>query len=483
MNAAARAIISLPYSKNTDALLRLVSKLPLPVVFESNGESIKALKNEDQSNRYTILCAAPAAHYQPTKPESKDCIFSKIRDLKANYLATQEPLSKALLALPFQGGIAGYLGYPDIKHQDALEITECFFGVYLWAVVVDHQLTVSSLVFHPNCPEQTRKEIAGLMTATEIPSSPANPKATKSFSLNSSFKALTTFKSYQQAYETIEKYILSGDSYQVNLTQKFSADCQGDPLEAYIQLKQTSPAPFSAYIHCHQSAIISLSPERFLLNRKGHIETKPIKGTVPRDVRSAAADQEKVKQLINSEKDRAENLMIVDLLRNDLGRISVTGSVKVNKLFAIESFSNVHHLVSTVSSQLALNNDAVDMLSACFPGGSITGAPKLRAMEVIEEVENSKRGPYCGSVFYWASSGDFDSSISIRTLQWKEQASEGQSDSIHCWAGGGIVADSQCESEYQECFDKIQNLMSALESGSAGSLQPLLTARRAAVAR
>ena len=157
--------------------------------------------------------------------------------------------------------------------------------------------------------------------------------------------------------------------------------------------------------------------------------------------------------------------MIVDLLRNDFGRVSKTGSIKATDLFALKTFSNVHHLVSTITGTLKDNYDSIDMLSACFPGGSITGAPKLRAMEIIEEVEGSARGPYCGSVFYWAASGDFDSNITIRTLQWQSASNSAEEvDTIQCWAGGGIVADSDCESEYQECFDKVQHLITTLES-------------------
>lgn len=465
MSEPATAITQLPYSRNTEALLKLVCELPLPVAFESNDQAQQPVDSDDQGNRYSIFCADPIAHYQLENSESSDCVFSKIKELHKAYLTTAEPLSRALLALPFQGGIAGYLGYPDIEEKAALAITECYFGAYLWAVVVDHHMATSKLVFHPNCGEQTRRQITGVMTGPALSAAKSLSAEDNSFRLRSEFTPHTTLRSYRQAYEKIEEYINRGDSYQVNLTQKFSATCEGDPLQAYIQLRKASPAPFSAYIRCPQSAVISLSPERFLLNRNGHIETKPIKGTVPRDASSEGADLAQVQQLINSEKDRAENLMIVDLLRNDLGRISVTGTVKVNKLFAVESFSNVHHLVSTVSSELLGTCDSIDMLAACYPGGSITGAPKLRAMEVIEEVESSKRGPYCGSVFYWASSGDFDSSIAIRTLQW--HASSETPDSIHCWAGGGIVADSRCESEYQECFHKIQHLMSALESPSS----------------
>lgn len=448
--------------------------MPLPVILDSSYQPrnscdpIATKYSDDQ--RYTIACANPVASLTVRKATSTDVIFNKIKSLHKKHLSIDEPLNPELAQLPFQGGVAGFLGYPRISNRAELEISSGFLGVYHWAVIVDHHQAKTQLVFHPNCSEGTREKLDALLvkgrSASEL-ATEFGKEAGVNFSLKGKFEPQTPYKNYMQAFERIKNYILKGDCYQVNLTQKFKSDCTGSPFDAFSKLRATSPAPFSAFIQWPGGALISLSPERFIRNQQGGLETKPIKGTRARGA-SANTDKEQISQLINSTKDRAENLMIVDLLRNDLGRVCKTGSVKVPDLFTLRTFSNVHHLVSTVTGTLDDDCDSIDMLSACFPGGSITGAPKLRAMEIIEEVEESSRGPYCGSVFYWAASGDFDSNITIRTLRWQSSSDKpagiNTADTIECWAGGGIVADSECEAEFQECFDKVQNLITTLES-------------------
>jgi len=446
--------------------------MPLPVILESSrgsqdsGNAVGSQNSDD--HRYTIVCADPVASLIVSTTLSTDVIFNKIRALQKEHLDIDEPLSLALAELPFQGGIAGFLGYPKIYNRAELEVSDGFLGVYHWAVVVDHSLARTRLAFHPNCSKATKENLHTLLahSGSDL-SSKLDKRTGEKFSLKGKFEPQTSYNRYKQAFERIKDYILKGDCYQVNLTQKFTANCTGSPFDAFSKLRLASPAPFSAFIQWPGGALISLSPERFMRNQQGRLETKPIKGTMARSA-DARADQRQINQLVNSTKDKAENLMIVDLLRNDLGRVCETGSIKVPDLFSLKTYSNVHHLVSTVTGTLRANFDSIDMLSACFPGGSITGAPKLRAMEIIEEVEESDRGPYCGSVFYWAASGDFDSNITIRTLQWRSSAAKAagtnETDIIECWAGGGIVADSDCESEYQECFDKVQNLITTLES-------------------
>jgi para-aminobenzoate synthetase component 1 len=467
----AASIVDLPHRKNCLPLLELLSRMPLPVILDSShfsqdNDASNTLADENSGDqRYTIVCADPIASLLIDQAISKDNIFSKIRVLQKKYLSIDEPLSPSLLELPFQGGVAGFLGYPTISKRTELEISTGFLGVYHWAVIVDHQRATTKLAFHPNCCEATRKKLDALL-AVDIDKSftEFDQKPIEKFFLKGKFEPQTHFKNYKQAFEKIKDYILNGDCYQVNLTQKFKASCTGSPFDAFSKLRQACPAPFSTFIQWPGGALISMSPERFIRNQQGRMETKPIKGTRPRGT-SADADQKQINQLVNSIKDKAENLMIVDLLRNDFGRVGKTGSIKATDLFALKTFSNVHHLISTITGTLKDNYDSIDMLSACFPGGSITGAPKLRAMEIIEEVEDSARGPYCGSVFYWAASGDFDSNITIRTLQWQSASnSADEVDTIQCWAGGGIVADSDCESEYQECFDKVQHLITTLES-------------------
>jgi para-aminobenzoate synthetase component 1 len=264
-------------------------------------------------------------------------------------------------------------------------------------------------------------------------------------------------KEYQQQLERIQEHILSGDVYQINFAQRFQCDTKNAPWDIYLQLRANNPAPFSAFICAEDHAILSLSPERFLqIDREGHVETKPIKGTRPRSS-DPIEDKRLAQELANSIKDRAENVMIVDLLRNDLSKNCIPGTVKVPQLFTIESYPAVHHLVSTVTGQLRPDRHALDCLRDCFPGGSITGAPKIRAMQIIEALESHRRGIYCGSIGYVSHCGNLQTNIAIRTLMH-------QNNQLTFWAGGGIVADSQTDHEYQECFDKIHLFLKTFEA-------------------
>ncbi|WP_430515688.1 anthranilate synthase component I family protein, partial [Inquilinus limosus] len=256
----------------------------------------------------------------------------------------------------------------------------------------------------------------------------------------------------------IRDWITAGDIYQANLTQRFLADLPDglDPFTLHRRLRALSPAPFAAFLDLGEGRwIASASPERFLaVDPAGRVETRPIKGTRPRGV-DAAADAVLAVELQASTKDRAENLMIVDLLRNDLSKVCAVGSVRVPALCGLETFPRVHHLVSVVEGRLAPGRGAVDLLRACFPGGSITGAPKIRAMEIIRALEPARRGPYCGSVVHLGFDGSMDSSIIIRTLC----GAQGQ---VAAQAGGGIVYDSDPDAEYDEAMVKVRPLLQAL---------------------
>jgi len=268
-----------------------------------------------------------------------------------------------------------------------------------------------------------------------------------------------THEQYARAFRRIRGYIHDGDCYQVNLAQRFAANATGDPWLAYQALRVINPAPFSAYLTTPYAQILCASPERFLRLEGRRVETKPIKGTRPR-AGHARLDAELSEALRLSEKDRAENVMIVDLLRNDLSKSCAPGTVRVPRLFEVESYPTVHHLVSTVTGELQEDRDALDLLRGCFPGGSITGAPKLRAMQIIEELEPQRRGVYCGAIGYIGFDGGMDLNIAIRTLVYSGGV-------IRCWAGGGIVADSQLEDEYQETFDKAAAMLRLLQQSAA----------------
>ncbi|WP_440055690.1 aminodeoxychorismate synthase component I [Pseudoalteromonas sp. T1lg65] len=354
--------------------------------------------------------------------------------------------------LPFTGGWLGYFGYdlgryieslPAIAEQD-IAIPDASIGLYPDALIYDNQKSCWYFVSQPGY--QRLSDYMVKLTS-------ASPNY-DTFTLASPWQSNMTSQQYSDKFSQIQRYLRSGDCYQINLAQRFSAAYSGHPWCAYKRLTKANSAPFSAFINLQEDALISVSPERFIEVNNGKVETKPIKGTLPR-LENKLADQQQAGTLKNSSKDRAENVMIVDLLRNDLGKVAQPGSVSVPKLFDIESFPSVHHLVSTVTSTLAEGKTAIDQLEAAFPGGSITGAPKIRAMEIIEELEPHRRSGYCGSIGYVSACGRMDTSITIRTLVCHEGK-------IHCWAGGGIVADSQVDLEYQETFHKVNKILPIL---------------------
>ncbi len=360
--------------------------------------------------------------------------------------------------LPFCGGALGYFGYdlgrrfetvPSVAEAD-LDLPELAVGFYDWAVVVDH-LEQRTWLVGQGRDRRTFLQWDELIDALERPRrSPPPP-----FEVLSSIASNFDRPSYQHAFDRVKAHIRHGDCYQVNLTQRFEARTRGSVWHAYRQLRRINPAPFSAWLDHPDGRILCSSPERFLELRGDRVETKPIKGTRPRSL-DRARDRAFAEELRSSSKDRAENVMIVDLLRNDLGRSCVPGSIRATRLFDIERFASVHHLVSTVTGRLTPDLHAVDLLRGCFPGGSITGAPKVRAMQIIDSVEPNRRSVYCGAIGYIGFDGNMDTNIAIRTLVQ-------HGDRIYAWAGGGIVADSDPEAEFQESLDKAAALLAVLD--------------------
>ena len=352
---------------------------------------------------------------------------------------------------PFQGGALGLFGYDlgrrfetlPTRAADDIAVADMAIGLYDWALIVDHQRQTVSLLCHGDAAAR----LAWLEQQ--------QPPSSAPFSLTTAWRANMSRDEYVSKFHQVQAYLHSGDCYQVNLAQRFEAAYQGDEWEAFTRLNRINRAPFSAFLRLPGAAILSLSPERFIQLENGSIQTRPIKGTLPR-LDDPQADRAQAEKLAASEKDRAENLMIVDLMRNDVGRVAVPGSVRVPELFVVEPFPAVHHLVSTITARLNPQLNACDLLRAAFPGGSITGAPKVRAMEIIDELEPQRRNAWCGSVGYLSLCGNMDTSITIRTLT----AYNGH---IYCSAGGGIVADSQPDAEYQETFDKVNRILQQLE--------------------
>ncbi|MFO7786525.1 MAG: aminodeoxychorismate synthase component I [Halospina sp.] len=324
---------------------------------------------------------------------------------------------------------------------------------YDWLILCRPETGALELRIHPDCPPERQRHIQGRLAALHERRYAALPAP---FTLTSGFEALQSRPEYMERIQCIQDYIHAGDVYQVNYAQPFRATYEGHPIHAFQALHNANPGPCSAYFDTGVNRILSLSPERFLRVRQGQVETRPIKGTRRRGS-TPGEDHALARELLESPKDRAENLMIVDLLRNDLGRCCRIGSVRAEPLFALETFANVHHLVSCITGELAPGLSPLDLLLSAFPGGSITGAPKRRAMEIIRELEEQPRGVYCGTFFHWTPCNGFDSTIAIRTLECR-------GGEITCFGGGGIVADSEPESEYQESITKIQLLMDVLRN-------------------
>ncbi len=368
---------------------------------------------------------------------------------------------------PFQGGLAGYFGYDLARAIEALpmhaqsdpDMPDMAVGIYDRVYVYDHHKEKATLMIHAKNEQEAKTKLQHFksLTLSEGENDDhTDSNATLSTALD--WHSSHTKESYTKDIEEIIKYIYAGDIFQANMSQRFHADLpEGfDPFSHYRHLRQVNAAPFSGYMNFGDVQISSSSPERFLSLQNNEIETKPIKGTRPRS-KDIAIDQKNRDALTASEKDRAENAMIVDLMRNDLSKVCADYSVTVPALCDIESFATVHHLVSTINGRLRADKTAVDLLRGCFPGGSITGAPKVRAMEIIEEREPQRRGPYCGSMGYIDFNGNMDTNIVIRTLIYSKNQ-------VSFNVGGGIVADSVPEAEYQETLDKAAALFSSFET-------------------
>ncbi|WP_086984212.1 aminodeoxychorismate synthase component 1 [Vibrio aphrogenes] len=457
-------IVQIPYHKEiTTHYFARIEHLAWAMLLRSAADG-------HPNNRYDILVANPKAtlvtHGEKTTISTQDDAGKSTQEtseldpftLLNQYqqaLLPQEllPNASSIEDVPFCGGALGYFSYdlgrrvekiPSLAEQD-IHTADMAIGLYEWAFIVDHQLKQAYFV-----GENIQQHQAWLLSQ--------QPPLQAAFSLASDWQSNMTKRDYHEKFHAIQAYLRSGDCYQINLAQRFKAQYQGSEWQAYQQLESSNHAPFSAFIRTDELTLLSISPERFIELKDGIIETKPIKGTRPRSPQPQQ-DAQLANELKHAEKDQAENLMIVDLLRNDIGRVAKPGSVTVPELFTIESFPAVHHLVSTIRAILDNGQSASDLLRACFPGGSITGAPKVRAMEIIEELEPHRRNAYCGSIGYISRCGRMDTNITIRTLVAYQQH-------LYAWAGGGIVADSQAESEYQETLDKLSRILPTLSSNS-----------------
>ncbi|MFP3029467.1 MAG: aminodeoxychorismate synthase component 1 [Arsenophonus sp.] len=445
--------IQLPYS--LDAALNYfnaIANQPWAMLLHSGNAN-------HQHNRFDIVVADPITTLETrdniTKIHRKDekitseldpfeLLKSEMQHLNLTFAANRD--------LPFQGGALGIWGYDLVRRIETLpeqakkelSFPDMAIGFYLWALIVDHHKKIVTLLSYKNI----KQRLFWLKIQTKI--------LTKQFQISEPWKSNISKQQYHNKISKIHQYLVDGDCYQINLAQRFKAKYHGDEWEAFLKLNQNNKAPFSAFIRLEQHCVLSVSPERFLWLYDDSIQTRPIKGTLPR-LTDIQEDKQQITRLQSSIKDRAENVMIVDLLRNDIGKLAIPGTISVPELFVVESFPAIHHLVSTIVARLPSYYHATDLLRSCFPGGSITGVPKIRSMEIIDELEPHRRHSYCGSIGYISFCGTMDTNISIRTLLTENQY-------LYCWAGGGIVADSTAEKEYQETFDKLSRILPVLEN-------------------
>lgn len=398
------------------------------------------------------------------------CPYKNLAILQDDFKAlfTLELLNE--IDVPFIVGAMGAFAYDGNTSSDNIidanpnqyQLPDISVGFYHSSVVFDNQ-TNTLYIF--SIYQDFIDNIIFKISQFDI-----NSPATSAFKLKQKWQSNVSKVDYFRQFAKIEDYLRAGDCYQVNYAQRFSAPYEGSEWSAYLRLRAVNKAPFSAFVRLPNSTLLSLSPERFLLVKDRLVETKPIKGTRKRDT-DPSVDAELAKELLNAEKDRAENLMIVDLLRNDLSKYCEAHSVNVPALFVLESYPAVHHMVSTVTGKLKATATAYELLKGAFPGGSITGAPKVRSMQIIQEVEVDKRAIYCGSIGYIGIRGDMDTNICIRTLLAEETIDPNNQQkfkTLYCWAGGGIVVDSQNSDEYLESLHKVAKILPILENITTG---------------
>ncbi len=420
------------------------------------------------AGRYHIITAAPQQWLTLQDNQLVLCAGSPLSPSKTWHNPTDIDVWQALAEmqpktvvsdLPFCGGLAGLLGYEFGRlaqlrrpSRSAFNFPDLAVGYYPWALIQDNHSGTACISILEDCHSETRAALIKAISSADDTSFTRNSQKYRTHD-RESLAADISPADYHKAFHKIQAYLQAGDCYQINYTQRFSHSSQvSDPISLYRQLREKLPGPMAGFLAVDKErALLSFSPERLVSCQSNNVLAQPIKGTAPRSS-DAALDRVLADNLCNSTKDQAENLMIVDLLRNDLGKVCEHGTIAVPALFSLEHFENVHHLVSNITGRLAANQTPLDLLEACFPGGSVTGAPKKRAMEIIDELEDFSREAYCGSLFYLSANDNLDANITIRSLVASPQG-------LACWGGGGITVGSEANAEYEESLTKVTKLI------------------------
>lgn len=450
------------------AMIRLFSS-------ESDLSILHSAATMSEYGHYTYLCFQPFATF--SAKGSQFLWYGTPLEVENPFLFLQERLNEYYFDSspslpPFQGGAIGYIGYeagsyleclPDVV--DNIGLPDIHIHFYSTVIAIDAK-TKQGFIIATGFPEKNDKKRLD-QAKNDLEIIDALLKRSSQRTCDSQSTAYTSEKpgsnfnrsSYMSAVTKVKDYIIQGDLFEANVTQQFSAKLKEafNPMDLYLNLINRNPAPFSAFLQiADKGHLISASPERFVKLHQRRVETCPIKGTRKRS-RDTEEDSRLAQELVNDDKDRAENVMIVDLMRNDLSKVCQPGTIQVEELCRLKSFEKVHHLVSKITAQLRENKQSFDLIQATFPPGSITGAPKIRAMEIIAEIEQNARGPYCGCVGYWSFTGDMDTSVTIRTYFVNKEK-------LFFSAGGAVTLDSIAEAEYEESLVKARVFIEVLES-------------------
>jgi anthranilate synthase component I len=445
------------------------------------GFLLESIEGGEKWGRYTFLGSSPAVVIRGKADWVEIVEGGEVRRIKVadpldyirDYMARYTPVE--VPGLPrFFGGAVGYLGYDAVRHfeelpdenRSSIDAYDAYFIITDTIVVFDSLSQKIKVVSNAHLdgsltPEaayaQAQEKIEGLIARLKAPLPPAP-------SLPSGAKVALASNVRREEFESwvtrAKEYVRSGDIIQVVLSQRFSGELTVDPFDIYRALRTLNPSPYMFFLRLDETVVVGASPEVMVRKEGDLVELRPIAGTRPRGA-TPAADEALARELLADPKELAEHVMLVDLGRNDLGRVCKIGSVKVTELMIVERYSHVMHIVSQVQGELAGGRDAFDVVRATFPAGTLSGAPKVRAMEIIEELENERREIYGGAVGYFSYSGNMDMCIAIRTLVVKDGK-------VHLQAGAGIVADSDPAAEYVETVNKAKAVVKAIEMAEQG---------------
>ena len=440
--------IDLPYISNSAIYFEKIRTFDWPIFLDSCYQESLEL---NPLSRYDIITAAPIIKILDNNGSVNVIKNGEVKQKNNHPLNVLDeemaPFKANKSNLPFVGGALGYLSYElnDISSKKNL-IPKFMIGIYDWAIVVDHHKKITSLV--SCCHDSSTKDLIDQLTHIYSDLSPV--KDLTEFHILNPLLSDTSFEDYKHQFQKVQEYLKAGDCYQVNLSIKYEANTSGDIWQFYKKFREINQSPFMSFMKFDQFEILSGSPEQFIHSDGYDVTTRPIKGTQSRGM-NAKDDENKKNMLIISKKDQAENLMIVDLLRNDLGKNCETGSVEAKQLFEVEKYPNVFHLVSTIKGKLKKNSNNYQLLKDAYPGGSVTGAPKKRSMEIIDELENHSRDFYCGSNILFSFDSSLNSNIAIRSMIHKDHK-------LSVYSGGGLTISSNLEDEYNEISDKLGNI-------------------------